>query len=135
MKKHPRPIRPRPFVADHIPVWQGSGRGYRCAKCYRHITPATKTSCKEASKVFHEAVRIGVTRHHVLQLAYIIGPMTPILFCSNCGAFTTGVHARKMHQYCLGNLSSELKNLRNNKVPGTGVAGIPIQCFGEVKPL
>eukprot|EP00959_Pyramimonas_sp_CCMP1952_P199416 4171146-Pyramimonas_sp.AAC.1 len=59
-------------------------------------------------------------RHHKIVHCIIIGSKLPVIFCSECGGFTSGRGPPKLLGNCLRKMSSELRKLQKQELPGSG---------------
>ncbi len=130
LARAPRPtalMSDRPFATQHRPVWVGNG--YRCGLCLKRVRPSTKISCRQVPAVVHDAINATPPLGHRLHVAWTLWSRLPCVFCLRCGASTTGTHAPNLHKPCKNKATSELRQLRRGKVPGSR------HMLGPVMPL
>ena len=108
----------RPFVQDHDPVWNGSV--FRCRSCLKVVSARTRSSCKPVPDKIRDMAAAARGHHHKIAYCTILGSKLPVIFCRECGGFTSGRGSPKLSANCTRKVSSELRKLQKNELPGSG---------------
>ena len=115
--KRPSQKEARACFHNHKPVWRSGS--YQCLACLEYIGPCTPQRCKALPECTVDVLHCALHLTHKLRVGWTVGTKVLVLFCWQCGGYTTGQHSHKLRRLCLAQPFSERRKLGNGKLPHT----------------